>query len=204
MTHSTGLFLILLTAVSACNREQTAGDRHQGQPVSAPNAEHQPQDQLMYLPEQKMDSIQIEGSSQPLTLKVVQPPASLPFVTYVPSDMLFEHVAADEGEGFTFYTNFGGRKNENAYLLMFIYPEGTKQVDAVRLVKAWVASRADVAASQIEQFRYEKDGTRFVAGIDLRMHGNRYYYIAKQYPEEYSEGFNPRAQRILDEWKWLR
>lgn len=204
MTRSTGLFLILLAALGACNREKSAADRHQGQPVGAANAEHQPQDQLTYLPEQKIDSIRIEGSTEPLTLKVIQPPSSIPFVTYVPSDMLFEPGAADEGEGFYFYTNFGRRRNENAYLLMFIYPDGTKQEDAIRRVKAWVASRADVPASQIEQFRFEKDGTRYIAGIDLRMHGNRYYHVAEQYPEEYAEGFSPRAQRILDEWKWLR
>lgn len=205
MTRSAGLILILVCVLAGCNRDEQDMSRHQGQPDSAVNAEHQPPEQLTYMPQEKIDSIRIEGTAEPMKLKLVQPPGSLPFLTYVPQDMIFEQVSSGEGEGYYFYTNFAGRKNEEAYLLMFVFPAGTEQTDAVRLVKAYVASRSkDVAPAEYKSFRFKRGETTFVGSIDLRMHGNRYYYLAKQYPEEYGDGFGPRAQRIIEEWKWLR
>ena len=140
------------------------------------------------VPNQKPDSIQIEGAWQPMTLRLVMPASSIPFLTYMPADMIAESNSTAEGEGHYFYANFGGQRNDEAFLLMFVFPAGTTEEEAVRLARNFKNSRARAG---------------FVVNTELKRHGERFYYIAEHYPAEYGDGFGPRSRRIQDEWQWL-
>lgn len=159
---------------------------------------------LTYLPQEKRDSIRIEGSWQPITLRLIQPEsADPPFLTYMPKDFAFDPVSSGAGDGYYFYTSYSGQRNNNAYLLLFVFPRGTAQAEAIERVKTWVASRGAPAPAQYESFQFRQGGQLFFGSIDLRKHGDRFYYIAHQYPAEFADGFGPRAEKIKSSWKWL-
>ena len=153
-------------------------------------------------PAEKIDSIQIEGTYERFNAKLVAATASPRFSTYVPESMLYEPASSGEGDGHYFYTNFGGNRNDNAFLLVFVFPEGTTEAQAQQMVQAFKTSR-NVTTTEGERFTFQRDGTRFHGGISLRDENGRYYYVAEQYPAEYGDGFGPRAEFIKKQWVWL-
>ncbi len=189
--HSRWVYVILAAFLTGCNGagDQQPPPQQQPEPVATSPTKSAPAAPgLVALPAQKLDSIRLEGTAEPITLRLVQPASSMPFVTYVPKDMVVESTRSDTGEAHYFYANFGGKLNKDAFLLIFIYPSNASQQDAVRLAKA---------------FQDTHQQKNHFVDLDLRLHGDRYYYVARQYLYEYADGFGPRAQRILDEWKWL-
>ncbi|MGQ0560382.1 MAG: hypothetical protein ACT443_00755 [Gemmatimonadota bacterium] len=207
-----GKFAVIVAfAFGGCNRDaheqqeqaRAPGPQQRQQTDNALPPEQRPPRQLEYVPREKKDSIRIEGASEAITLRLVQPAADLPFLTYVPSDMVLEPVRSAEGEAYYFYANFGGRRNDNAYLLVFIFPAGTQQGEALERVNAFAASRGAPLPADYEHFTFRKGTESYAGSIDLRQHGSRFYYIAYQYPVEYADGFGPRARKIMAEWRWL-
>jgi hypothetical protein len=188
------LTIILACAVSACNAGedspgQSRTDETQAAPGSAtgdPAVVHHPEPPAR--PETKRDSIQLEGTWEPITAALVKPQASIPFSTYVPADMVFEQNSADEGEGYYFFAEFGGQKNENAFVLVFILPQGSTAAEAQALGSAFVASRS--GASRIANVRYGE-------------YSGRFFYVAHAYPAEFGDGMGPRAHFVRSSWIWL-
>ncbi len=41
-----------------------------------------------------------------------------------------------------------------------------------------------------------------IGDVGLGERNGRWFHIVVQHPAEFSDGFAPRAQRILDEWRW--
>jgi hypothetical protein len=189
---------ILVMMLAACNteaaREEADGQvrsetETQAAPGSAtgdPSVVHHPEPPAR--PEQKPDSIQVEGTFERFTATLVKPPTDLPFSTYVAKDMIFESSSSDEGQGLFFYTNFAGKRNDNAFLLVFLMPQGATQADAQRLANAFATSR-----------RQNKQIVRARLGNVQ----NRFFYVAETYPQEYGDGFGPRADYIRKQWVWL-
>jgi hypothetical protein len=189
---------IFVATLAACNSQSEMAEE-QGQSVSAtetqaapgsvagdPSVAHHPEPPAR--PAEKQDSMQMEGSWQRFSATLVQPTTDLPFSTYVPKDMIFEPASSGEGEGFFFYTNFSGRRNDNAFLLVFLLPRGSTRDHAQKLADAFAASRANdsqIARTQIGEYQ------------------GRFFYVAQTYPREYSEGFGPRAGFIRKQWIWL-
>jgi hypothetical protein len=176
--------VILALALGACNRndDRPPSSVIRTPPAAAPGP-------LRTLPVEKTDSIQIEGSWQRYSLTLFQPASSLPFYTYVPAGMVAKTRNSPAGEAHYFFANFAGHYNEDAFLLVFIFPAGTLRADAVRAA---------------ERLRDERKSAGFlVPTADVRMHGSRLYYIAESYPGDYGDGFGPRAQRIIDNWQWV-
>jgi hypothetical protein len=220
MSTYPGRFVVILACViAACNAAERERDTehqqgpadtptvqnspHTGTPaVSVPDSVTQPTNQL---PLEKKDSVSIEGSMEPITLKLIRPDgAEPPFLTYMPKDFVFDPITSGEGTGYYFFTNFAGKRNSEAYLLLFVFPENTTREDAVARVKAFVSSRnSTVKPTDFEAFAFTKNNVRYASGIDLRQHGNRFYYIARQYPAEMADGFGPRAHKITESWQWL-
>ena len=207
--------LILLTITTACNAPEQQSANTQAAPGSAdadPALVHHPEPPPR--PTEKTDSIPLEGTFERMTVKLVQTETPPRFSTYVPKDMLYEPTASGEGEGHFFFTNFAGRKNEHAYLLVFVYPQGTTEAAARATVESFVASRKALERTRetgpryrqalLERdFMFEQNGAHFLGNIALAQHGNRFFHLAHQYPEDYSEGFGPRAEYIRKEWVWL-
>jgi hypothetical protein len=219
ITYPGRFVVILACAVAACNgAERERNVEHQQGPADTPTVQNSPHtgtpavsvpDSVVpsnTLPLEKKDSVSIEGSMEPTTLKLIRPDgAEPPFTTYMPKDFVFEPLSSGEGTGYYFFTNFGGRRNPEAYLLLFVFPENTTRTDAVARVKAFVASRSSTAKpAEFEAFSFTKNNIRYASGIELRQHGNRFYYIARQYPAEMADGFGPRAHKITENWNWLQ
>lgn len=181
--------LILLAALAACNVEKQEPANTQAAPGSAtgdPAIVHHPEPPAR--PASKPDSILMEGTYLRFTARLVQPISSVEFSTYLPHDMIFENSASAEGEGFFFYTNFAGKRNDNAFLLVFILPRGSQRSDADRIAETFESSRAALGMN---------------VDVKVGQHGDRFYYVAQQYPAEYAEGFLPRSLYIRDRWVWL-
>ena len=137
---------------------------------------------------QKPDSVRVEGTWQPLELRLFNPSSSIPFLTYVPADMIAEQRRENGGEAFYFFANFAGQRNDQAFLLLFMLPAGTTEEEAVRIAR---------------EFKNTRTRTGFIVTTDLRRHGDRFYYIAEHYPAEYGDGFGPRSNKIQEQWQWL-
>lgn len=137
---------------------------------------------------EKPDSVRVEGSWQPLELRLFKPSASIPFLTYVPADMIAELRREHGAEAVYFFANFAGQRNDQAFLLLVMLPAGTTEEEAVRTARQFKTSRAR---------------TGFIVTTDLRRHGDRFYYIAEHYPAEYGDGFGPRSNKIQEQWQWL-
>ena len=45
-------------------------------------------------------------------------------------------------------------------------------------------------------------GTGPEVSVALGRHGERWFMLTLHYPLEFSDGFVPRAQRIVDDWRW--
>ena len=221
--HQRRFLLILACVIAACNGPDREKEiEHQQSPADTPTVQNSPHTgtpavtvptdsggtgagrTLTPLPQEKKDSIGIEGTNQPITLKLIHPPnADPPFMTYMPKDFVFDPVSSGEGTGYYFYTAFAGKRNPDAYLLLYVFPANTSREDAIARVKDFVSSRGTAKPAEYEAFTFRKDGVQYAGGIDLRQHGNRYYYIARNYPVEMADGFGPRAAKITDNWKWL-
>ena len=188
------LTVIFACAVSACNaREDAPGqsrtDETQAAPGSAsgdPGVVHHPEPPPR--PETKQDSIQLEGTWKTVTANLIQPQASIPFSTYVPDDMAFEQSSSGEGEGYYFYAEFGGQRNESAFMLVFLLPKGGTAAEARSLGNAFIASRS---------------GNGRIANVRYGEYNGRSFYVAHAYPAEFGDGMGPRAHYIRTNWVWL-
>lgn len=176
--HSGWRCVILLGVLVGCNRSD--------KPAATTTTDSA--QSRVTLPSEKTDTIVIEGNKQAIKLRLVRPPSALPYVTYLPEDMISETHISRLGEAHYFYANFGGTRNNQAFLVMKLLPAGAKMVDAITAAKA---------------FRDEGDAHRFVTKVDVRQHGDRFYFLGEHYPPEYGDGFPPRSQIVQREWQWL-
>jgi hypothetical protein len=188
--------LILACTLGACNEQppqlQSRGDSlnpgTQAAPGSAtgdPSVVHHPEPPAR--PAQKPDSMQLEGMWEPFTARLVQPNTDLPFSTYLPKGMEFEQQSSGEGEGFYFHSAFPGRQQE-AFMLMFMAPQGASAADVDKLAAAFKQSRSN---------------PKRITRIQLGSYHNRHFYVAYSYPYEFADGMGPRTHYIRTQWIWL-
>ena len=168
-------------------------------------------------PPTKRGTIGLEGAQKRFTLKLFDSSKnslSVPFTTYVPEDMVPQTGRADGGDRVTYFANFDGERNPHAYLQINILPEGVSE-DTARMGAVAIAialehqKRRSDAPNRFKWSLVEHDfmdqtpdGEWFMGTVALGRHNDRYFYVIIQYPENYEEGFVPRAYRILDEWRW--
>lgn len=209
------IFVATLAACNAAADDETRGET-QAAPGSAtgdPAVVHHPEPPPR--PAEKIDSIPMEGTYEKFTMKLVEGAGEPRFSTYVPPDMIYEPVASDEGQGHYFFTNFAGKRNDNAFMLVFVFPEGATEADARRLAQAFATSRKPVQRSAeagkkfnesiVEHdFQYQSNGGWLLGEVSVGKYNDRFFYLALQYPEDYSEGFYPRINYIRREWVWLQ
>ena len=208
------IVIFALSAV-ACNVEEQPPLQTQAAPGSMtgdPSVVHHPEPPPR--PQQKPDSIQIEGMWERFTATLVESTSDPRFSSYLAPNMLYEPASSGEGEGHYFYTNFGGRRNDEAYLLVFVYPRGTTEAQARARVNAVAVSRTPVQRSEeagsrysnslLERdFQFQRNGIFYQGDVILGKHDDRFFHLVRQHPEDYSEGFWPRVLYIQREWVWL-
>ena len=185
-----GTFLFL----AACGRE---GD--------APAARQTP-------PATRSATIQVEGETDTVTVQSYESPpdAPLAFSTSLPAGMRPEAVA-ETGSAVKFISEADPR----AWVHVFIHPPEQPEDQAREDVRAVAESYGVPGVGEVEpserypwaiaEFRFRSRGTTaptLAGSVALGRHAGRFFHIIVQYPVEFGDGFVPRAQRILDEWRW--
>lgn len=211
MMHPIRLVFLFVFAVVVLTAGCRTGD-------DAPPPEEEPveEDPTAGLPEEKIDTLQIEGQSEPVTLQLYRNP-DLPVVTYVPEgDFDAQVVGSSEGMAIHFTATFGGVRNEDASMRLFFpsefsnlndpaqlqalveEPDGIAEIEGFALQEA-TGETPCPRAEHAWTIRPEADRTGFMC---ISSRGERWFLVIAAYPIEYSEGFGPRAAIVLRELQW--
>ena len=214
--------IILLGSLAGCTGQgdqaaadaDSAGDR---EPPRAVFADPEPR------PATRTDTIGLEGMPTPMQLRLFQTEEDfpLPFSTYVPPDMAAEvEETAGAGASARFVAEFGGRRNDRAFVHLYVFPAGTDRNTAIASVRAYGESRGIPVSQGLEPiqepdvtdrmrwaiepytFRYQSGGQWFMGTIGVGQHNDRYYQLVRHHPAEYADGFAPRADLIYELWRW--
>lgn len=159
-------------------------------------------------PATKTDSITVEGEKVPVTLRLYDQYSNL-FTTYFPEkEFLAEGVSSGEGTGVKFIANFGGSKNENAYVQVAFLNDFT----TLEQIRSFVNSKNGLLVSNAWQvvdrtqkvpYAWAKEkiafskGKNTVGNLYLGQQNGKVFYVITHYPVEYGDGFPPRADLIL-------
>lgn len=202
--------LLFLLAACADQPAPDAGRDAAPAPVdtTAPPAEARPST--------KTDTLYLEGMPEPITLRLFDEPA-VPFTTYIPQgDFIPRIVSSAEGDGVRLEANFGGVHNPDAYVHFFFPAEGAG-LDSLAALRRFVAETMardngwaprDGAppgcewAAESSRFVRTSAGTTYLGHVCFAEHGGAPFFVAVQYPQEYAEGFVPRANLLLEALRW--
>lgn len=206
----TVLLGLLLAAAAGC----PPADEATSDPEAAPATETRER------PATRSDTILLEGMAEPIELELFETPDGfpLPFTAYFPSDMA---ASADADDGTAhFVAEFGGVRNEDAFLHVFVFAEGTPWQEALATARGYEAGRGIPAGRNVEpiaedlrepslawageawRYRYQAGGQWFGGTIGVGTHQDRPFLILRHRPQEYAEGFGPRADFITETWRW--
>ena len=150
------------------------------------------------------ESIMIEGMKEPITLNYFDGDRN--FITYVPEDMIAETVSSGEGDTYWFYANFGGTKNEDAYLNLTFYPH-SDEPDLTGDAGMFTMQGLTMEPVDESEKRYDwsSEEYRSVDGGAYSILGNHEgesFSFLMHYPPEFEEGFVPRANKIIEHLYW--
>jgi hypothetical protein len=168
-------------------------------------------------PKVKKEMISIAGKEQEFTLTLFDSSElvgfPLPFTTYVPQDVVTDTASSGEGDAVRFIANFDGKRNEDAIVNVFFYPEGTAEAEARRVFKFFgrESSRLRERSSgtpmhygwSLMEYDFvpsKDDG--LVGTIALGQREGRFFTVMLRCPEGQEEEFAPRGRRILEEFRW--
>ncbi|QIR37441.1 hypothetical protein HCG51_12455 [Tolypothrix sp. PCC 7910] len=159
-------------------------------------------------PATKTGTISIEGEKTPTTLRLYNQYSDL-FSTYFPEkDFIAEGNSSGEGTGVRFIANFGGSKNDNAYIHV-AFLNDLKNLNQLRSFingkNGLIASNGwrVVSRSQKVAYPWAKEKIVFSKGKDivgdvyLGQQNGKVFYVILQFPVAYSDGFPSRADLIL-------
>ncbi|HZG85665.1 hypothetical protein [Paenibacillus sp.] len=160
------------------------------------------------------ETVQLEGTEESITL-VKYTDEGIGFTTYVPEDIEPSSASSGEGDAFFATANFGGTREPRAVFYLFAPAEEmTKEkfVDYSHELKRqegfeiapYAADAPRRFAGSFEEYGIHKtgaDGT-IVGSVALIEANGRMVQITIQYPEDYEEGFVPRAMKIYEHMHW--
>lgn len=218
---TTTLFLLLAAACSDSSPDAAGGTdaaTNTADPASAPA----PDTSVAERPATATDTILLEGLPEAVPLRLIRSPGGfpLPFTAYVPTAMDPEFSTAGDGATLDIVAEFGGRRNDDAFLHLYVFPEGTSRQAAEAAALAYRAGRGIPVSRGLEplaaprdrtsmpwaldayRFRYQSGGQWLVGRMGVGHRSERYFLLVRHYPEEYAEGFAPRADLVLQSWLW--
>jgi hypothetical protein len=168
-----------------------------------------------FQPASRVIPLSIEGQSVEVELKLFNS-ADVPFTTYVPEKDFQSNVSGSgEGQGIRFYYSPTGKKDENAYVQMFM-PSSPNSVEDIRQLilgdqgvmasNQWeLVDRTDVISYPWakEKLTYQQqnrgtDGEMVIGAIYIGENKGKAFYVLTHYPAEYLDGFEPRSAVILE------
>lgn len=198
---------ILLSGITACTtptQNQISADNSritENKPILDSNKSAQNR------PNNKTATISVEGEKTSISLKLYQ--KKNVFSTYFPEeDFLVKSEDANQRKAAKFIVNFGGVKNEDAYV-KFVFPDDLKTLEEVKnfinskdgiiASNGWkVGSRSDTLTYPWakEKITFSK-GQEIFGNIYIGEEKGKVFYVITHYPAEYGDGFEPRADLIL-------
>lgn len=202
------LIAAALFSVAACS----AGD--DTQPGGNASAERPESAAFVVGAEEETDTVRTE---------LYQAPADFPvrFSTYVPEDMHAETASSNGGgEAVRFVPDSEAVRDRNAYVNVFVHPEGSTTRDAEAFAEAFAASAGIPVGGgekppqpdfprryswSIAEFDFDtstREGERVLGTIAVGEHDGRAFHVVLQYPADLGDHFLPRAQLIGEELRW--
>ncbi|BAZ30073.1 hypothetical protein NIES4074_25290 [Cylindrospermum sp. NIES-4074] len=155
----------------------------------------------------KTATITVEGEKIPVTLKLYE--YSNLLTTYFPDkDFIAQGSGSGEGSSVRFIANFGGTKNEKAYI-HFAFLNGLRTLPQVsRFVNGkngLIASNGWRVVNRTRNVPYpwakEKiifsKGKNITGAVYLGEQKGKAFYVITHFPGEYGDGFPPRADLIF-------
>ncbi|QSX08049.1 hypothetical protein J0B03_09595 [Alkalibacter rhizosphaerae] len=149
------------------------------------------------------DTIELEGMEEPITLMLYED-KDASFRTYVPSDFLAEKVSDLEHRFYANYVN----KVEDVYMQLYFFPENTTEDELLNDADNQVSVLLKGMDPVEEDFRYYDWAIHELKSTDqprtalVGKHGDTYFVMTLYYHGEYSEGFVPRANKIMEHFYW--
>lgn len=182
------------------------GARSRGEPPSGPATRPE-------RPATRSDTILLEGTPEPAELTLVRSPSGFEpaFSTYVPEEMVQVVTRPEGGLEIRFVAAFAGVRNEEASLAFHFHPPGTTEEEAreaaLRVAREHGGSGEPGRPgrwewSELEYPLGDAAGARLFGTVAVARHGGRWFRVLLRYPPEYGDGLAPRAELILEEWRW--
>ena len=174
-------------------------------------------------PEITTKTIFLEGEPLELTLRLFTDD-TVPFSTYLPVDELVPEVEVGSTQTTaTFFANFGGELSPDAYVQVVIpktpggfLPDQAREpiIDQITGEAGLLAENAwqmldytDVViydwGTHHVQFRSVLPNETITGHIYVGQANEQEFYVLIHYPAEYAEGFDPRAEVVLDGLQFL-
>jgi hypothetical protein len=163
-------------------------------------------------PDTRIMPMTIEGQVVEMELRLFNQPA-LPFTTYVPKkDFQDEVDSSDQGTVAQFTFSPSGKKNETAYVQIFM-PSRHTSVDEMRELllseqgllasNNWeLVDRTDIVsypwAREKLIYQQRTDEEDFYGSVYIGDYRGRSFYALTHYPVEYADGFEPRSTIMLE------
>lgn len=209
-----GLVGVILTTMMACVSLQSGrgSSSPSASPVPTASVATETPDSTSDRPDTKIITMNLEGRTTEVELKLYQHP-SLPFVTYYPAkDFAPELEEFEEGTRIRFYFTPNGKKNEEMYLSCFI-PQQSTSPDAILdlimgenglLVKnQWeLVDRTNIVSYPwtVEKLIYQQpqESEMTIGSIYVGQAEGKAFYTLTHYPETESEKFEPKANILLE------
>ena len=162
------------------------------------------------------DTVMLEGMPEPITLRLYASPADapVPFSVYLPRAFDAEVVPGEEGWAVRFAADFANTGASPGWIEVLFHPAGTSEAEArdALPLAARSGGREERSLEGSPRFPWsleergftadEPDGTRIVGTLALGRHDERLFRLTIRYPEEWGDGFGPRASLLLDTWRW--
>ncbi|NJN91582.1 MAG: hypothetical protein HC878_15280 [Leptolyngbyaceae cyanobacterium SL_5_14] len=159
-----------------------------------------------------MAQVSVEGETSEIELQRFVSESS-PFMTYFPAED-FTPEAAGEGseEGDRFYFSPTGTPNREAYVQV-VFPENASSPEDVQqlvlgdkgllAINNWdeVSQNSSTAYSwAVEEIFYEQntDAETYMGVVYIGEQNGEAFYVVTHAPAEYGDGFDPRANMILE------
>lgn len=161
----------------------------------------------------------IEAGGRPVEVEMrrfrAPPWFPLPFVTYLPEGVRVELPPSGEGSAVTFVSHLEGERRDDAYVHLYVAPEGTPEPraralvrDAAERLQLWgdgtELEPARLHPWAVEEYALRSRGTvrDRLGWMALGRRGGRWFLLVVQYPAALAGTFGPRASRVVEEWRW--
>lgn len=167
---------------------------------AAPRPDEPPVAEAAERPERVRETISIEGTLEPITLRLAAfPDVPLPFSTYLPDGWGSGVVGSGEGTAVRFTSGEAG-------LTLFVPAHVTSGAGVTGIARA-VAESHGTARVLTGAAGWAEGGFSFsgdvVGSVRVGRHAGTWFYVTEEYPVEQGDGFAPRARLVLDRLRWL-